>query len=61
MRITDALLGRSLLRAAIALARDHFRKEEMVAFPLAAATMGEAELRTLGGEWARRRRVEVKG
>lgn len=51
--------ARSLLEQAIAQAREHFRKEEMVAFPLAEQLLDDAELRRLGEEWAARRDVRL--
>jgi iron-sulfur cluster repair protein YtfE (RIC family) len=48
-----------LLRDAIAEARDHFRKEEQVAFPLAEQVLGSDRLSELGRSWAERRGVSV--
>lgn len=46
-----------LLREMIAAARDHFEKEERVAFPLAEERLADAELRVLGARWAEARGV----
>jgi hemerythrin-like domain-containing protein len=46
-----------LLGEAIALAREHFEKEESVAFPLAEETLGADRLRELGAAWAAERSV----
>jgi len=46
-----------LLGEAIALAREHFEKEESVAFPLAEETLGAERLRELGAAWAAQRSV----
>jgi hypothetical protein len=45
------------LRQVIALAREHFRKEELVLFPLAERVLDAAALERLGGEWAATRGV----
>jgi regulator of cell morphogenesis and NO signaling len=39
----------------VALARDHFAKEEQILFPMAEEMMGEQRLLELGREWAGRR------
>lgn len=51
--------GRRALATAIALARDHFRKEEQVLFPLAEELVGREELERLCQSWAERRGVSV--
>ncbi len=53
----DLERGRMELLEAVALARDHFAKEERLAFPLAESRLGAAALEDLGREWARRRDV----
>lgn len=50
-----------LLREAIAVARDHFEKEELAAFPLAARVLGPGALAEAGARWAERRRVRLGG
>jgi hemerythrin-like domain-containing protein len=51
-----AALGRGL-RHVIAVAREHFRKEELVLFPLADRELGAGVLERLGREWAAARGV----
>lgn len=51
--------GAEDLRRAVALARDHFEKEEQAAFPLAERSLGEERLRELGATWAGRRGVRA--
>lgn len=46
---------RALLAEAMRTARDHFRKEEVAAFPAAERLLGEETLRELGRAWAERR------
>lgn len=57
--ITDPDRARARVLEAIALARDHFRKEEEIAFPLAEATFGTERLIELGRRWAEERHVEL--
>lgn len=52
---------RQVLTEVMALARDHFRREEDAAFPVAETMLGDARLRELGAEWGARRRVSLKG
>jgi len=52
-RARDALLD------AVAMAREHFAKEERLAFPAAAELLGGAALEALGDAWAERRAVHV--
>jgi hypothetical protein len=52
-------LARSELLEAVALARDHFAKEERLAFPLAEALLGPDTLAALGSDWAGQREVFV--
>jgi hemerythrin-like domain-containing protein len=51
---------RARVRHAIAQARDHFRKEEMILFPLAVQQLGAPVLTRLGKEWAEARGVTVR-
>lgn len=53
----DAAECREPLLEAVQLARDHFAREEKVAFPLAEGVLGDGTLELLGEEWARRRTV----
>ena len=53
----DLELARSEVLEAVALARDHFAKEERLAFPMAEAVLGGPALEALGAEWAGRRDV----
>jgi hemerythrin-like domain-containing protein len=55
----NAARGSALLRDTIALARDHFAREEHLLFPLAAQLLGDAVLEELGAEWALRRHVAL--
>lgn len=55
----DAASGRQALLEAVSLARDHFVREERIAFPLAEAVIGPETLEVLGEEWARRRTVFI--
>ncbi|MCC6747749.1 MAG: hemerythrin domain-containing protein [Deltaproteobacteria bacterium] len=47
-------------RHAIAVARDHFIKEEQVLFPMAENVLGESALLDLGRVWADKRRVAIR-
>jgi iron-sulfur cluster repair protein YtfE (RIC family) len=51
--------ARALLRDMIRTAREHFEKEELVAFPLAEERLTEEELGELGSLWAQRRGVRA--
>jgi hemerythrin-like domain-containing protein len=51
--------AKQLLVQMIEAARDHFGKEEAMAFPLAEEVLGDNELRVLGHEWAERRGVRL--
>ena len=53
----DVALARTELLEAVALARDHFAKEERLAFPLAATLLGDTILSEIGSQWADRRTV----
>jgi hemerythrin-like domain-containing protein len=54
---TDATEAATLLRDAISMAREHFLKEETVAFPLAEERLDDVTLHALGHDWAMRRAV----
>jgi hemerythrin-like domain-containing protein len=57
-QVTTNLEGtRSALLEAVALARNHFAKEERVAFPMAEALLDGDALNELGDVWAERRVV----
>jgi iron-sulfur cluster repair protein YtfE (RIC family) len=53
----DVELARTELLEAISMARDHFAKEERLAFPLADELLGAVVLQDLGAAWAGRRDV----
>jgi hemerythrin-like domain-containing protein len=53
--------ARGLLSELIQTARDHFAKEELVAFAFAEERLAEQELIALGWEWAVRRGVRLPG
>lgn len=53
----DARVSREHLLDAVALAREHFAKEERLAFPLAERALGAAVLTELGVGWSTRRDV----
>ena len=55
----DLGLARSALLEAVALARDHFAKEERVAFPMAESLLDREALIASGTAWAERRAVFV--
>jgi iron-sulfur cluster repair protein YtfE (RIC family) len=55
----DLALARNELLEAVSLARDHFAKEERLAFPLADELLGAPSLQQLGASWAMRRDVFV--
>lgn len=61
VRGNDAAEARRDLSEAIGLARDHFEKEERVAFPMAEDVLGEERSRRAGQDWARRRGVDIRG
>lgn len=57
-QVTSSLEGaRSALLEAVALARNHFAKEERVAFPMADSLLDADVLMALGSAWADRRVV----
>ncbi len=53
----DAVVARAHLLDAVALAREHFAKEERLAFPLAESALGAGILTELGVSWSDRRDV----
>lgn len=53
----DVSVAREELLEAVTLARDHFAKEEQIAFPLAESLLGAAGLTALGARWSARREV----
>jgi len=55
----DLTLARNELLEAVSMARDHFAKEERLAFPLADELLGTPALQELGVSWAGRRDVFV--
>lgn len=52
--------ARILLREVIETARDHFEKEERVAFPMIEQTLTVAEQQQLGARWAQARGVRCE-
>jgi hemerythrin-like domain-containing protein len=54
-RVDDPEQARSLAARLVALARNHFAKEEKAVFPLAEQVLGDAELVRLGEDWEYRR------
>lgn len=56
---SDVARASLLLRDMIRTAREHFEKEELVAFPLAEERLTFAELEALGSRWAARRGVRL--
>jgi iron-sulfur cluster repair protein YtfE (RIC family) len=57
---TNVTTAGEMLGRAVELARDHFRKEESVTFPLAEQLLGEEELLRRGTAWAERRTVHLE-
>ncbi len=53
----QAVVAREELLDAVALAREHFAKEERLAFPLAESALGAGVLTELGVSWSNRREV----
>jgi len=51
--------ARAHLEAAIAAARSHFQKEEVVLFPMAEQLLGADELEQMGAAWAQTRGVAL--
>lgn len=58
-REDEPVRARALLLDAIARARDHFEREERVAFDLATEALGEERMSALGARWAERRGVRL--
>lgn len=52
---------RAALQEIIALARDHFRREEEAAFPMAEELFDPSRLREMGTAWGARRDVRLRG
>jgi hemerythrin-like domain-containing protein len=55
----DAAAAAELLLEAIRMAREHFLKEEQIAFPMAEELLSRSALEALGAEWAERRAVRI--
>lgn len=55
----DPVEARGRFLAAIAVAREHSRREEETYFPLAAERLGDEQLAQLGRLWAARRGVRI--
>ncbi len=55
----DVARARERLLEAVAVAREHFAREERFAFPMAEALLSAHVLRALGAAWARRRDVHL--
>jgi len=53
----DISTARRELLEAVTLARDHFAKEEQIAFPLAESLLGAVGLTVLGARWSAQREV----
>ena len=49
--------AQDLLLHVVAVAREHFAKEEQILYPMAEQVLGEETLIQLGSEWARQREV----
>jgi hemerythrin-like domain-containing protein len=58
---TDIAALKSTIGELLDLAHDHFRKEEVVLFPMARQCLDEASLTELGDNWAASRNVTVSG
>ena len=56
----DATVLAQKLSASLALARDHFNKEEQVLYPMAEQQLDDGELVSLAREWATSRRVSLR-
>jgi hemerythrin-like domain-containing protein len=59
-RSEDAAGTIALARSAVAVARQHFAKEEQVLFPMARRALGEEELVRLADRWSAMRKVAVR-
>jgi hemerythrin-like domain-containing protein len=57
--LTDANQARRLVRDVLALAREHFAKEESMLFPMAEQMLDARALEQLGLRWAERRGVDL--
>jgi regulator of cell morphogenesis and NO signaling len=57
---TDAAAVTELLLEAIRMAREHFLKEEQIAFPMAEELLSRSTLEALGAQWAERRAVHMR-
>lgn len=57
--INDVDEAREIMLRAIDTARDHFRKEEQMLFPLAEEELDTDTLTELGAQWATQRRVQI--
>jgi len=55
----DVAQARARLLEAVSLAREHFAREEHLAFPTAERVLGAAALAELGATWADRRAVHL--
>ncbi len=51
--------AQNLLLHVVAVAREHFAKEEQILYPMAEQVLGEETLIQLGSEWARQREVSA--
>lgn len=58
-RLDQVAAARQTLTQAIAIARQHFAKEEQVLFPMAAQNLPTADLEQLGAAWGERRKVTL--
>ncbi len=55
-QVEDVEEAEALAARLVAIAHEHFEKEEEVLFPMADQLLGEEELRSLGDQWITRRR-----
>ena len=53
-------VAQMLLLDAIAMAREHFAREERLAFPMAASLLDDDAIEALGAAWAARREVYLE-
>jgi regulator of cell morphogenesis and NO signaling len=56
----DIAEARALMQQALAVARDHFSKEEHMLFPMAEQVLAERQLESLGEAWAAWRHVTLE-
>lgn len=61
LETTDPVRAREDLREVLDRAREHFRREEEVAFAVAEGLLGPEELERRGREWSERRDVRLSG